>query len=340
MSKRAQSPSAPPGLYDRSEAEPRFDISPGEWIAVALTIVWLALCALFFFGVDGAPEVDGLRIVIEVLAVFMPIGMVWVGATASRSARIIRDEAARLHIAIDGIRQTYMASQQHSPRSSGSDEAVLKKLDALLATQTQTESALAIFSSSRRMDAIRTLPETRPQTTSDDDQPSLALGTSDVDLAPPLSNTDFIRALHFPETPEDKDGFAALRRGLADHQVSQLIQASQDILTLLSQDGIYMDDLRPDRARPELWRKFAAGERGGAVSALGGIRDRSSLALTAGRMRQDPIFRDAAHHFLRRFDKVFASFTERASDEEINLFADTRTARAFMLVGRAAGTFD
>ena len=57
-------------------------------------------------------------------------------------------------------------------------------------------------------------------------------------------------------------------------------------------------------------------------------------------MRQDPIFRDAAHHFLRRFDRTFAEFEKQATDEEISMLADTRTARAFMLLGRCAGTFD
>ena len=101
-----------------------------------------------------------------------------------------------------------------------------------------------------------------------------------------------------------------------------------------------MDDLRPDRARPEIWRQFAQGTRGRAVAPLGGVRDRTSLALAAGRMKQDPIFRDAAHHFLRLFDKTFAEFETRASDAEISGLSDTRTARAFMLLGRVAGTFD
>ncbi len=173
-----------------------------------------------------------------------------------------------------------------------------------------------------------------------DDQPALALGTQAEDISPPLAAEDFIRALNFPETAEDKDGFAALRRALKDRNAAQLIQAAQDVLTLLSQDGIYMDDLRPDRARPEIWREFGQGARGRAIAALGGIRDRSSLALTSGRMKQDPIFRDAAHHFLRRFDKTFASFEKTASDGEISALAETRTARAFMLLGRVAGTFD
>jgi hypothetical protein len=101
-----------------------------------------------------------------------------------------------------------------------------------------------------------------------------------------------------------------------------------------------MDDLTPDMARPELWRRFAAGERGRAVAALGGVRDRSSLALTAARMKQDPIFRDAAHHFLRLYDRMFTQFAQTASDAEISQMSDTRTARAFMLLGRVAGTFD
>ncbi|MBV1897061.1 MAG: hypothetical protein KUG70_11415, partial [Rhodobacteraceae bacterium] len=93
-------------------------------------------------------------------------------------------------------------------------------------------------------------------------------------------------------------------------------------------------------ARPEIWRAFAQGTRGRPVAALGGVRDRSSLALTSGRMKQDPIFRDAAHHFLRRFDQTFATFEPDANDAEISALGSTRTARAFMLLGRVAGTFD
>ena len=125
-----------------------------------------------------------------------------------------------------------------------------------------------------------------------------------------------------------------------DRTAAKLIRAAQDVLTLLGQEGIYMDDLKPDRARPELWRRFAQGERGRGVAALGGVRDRSSLALTAGRMREDTIFRDAAHHFMRTFDKTLQQFEKEASDADLAALSDTRTARAFMLFGRVAGVFD
>ena len=45
-------------------------------------------------------------------------------------------------------------------------------------------------------------------------------------------------------------------------------------------------------------------------------------------------------NFLRQFDSVFTEFETNASDEEVLGFAETRTARAFMLLGRVAGTFD
>jgi hypothetical protein len=57
-------------------------------------------------------------------------------------------------------------------------------------------------------------------------------------------------------------------------------------------------------------------------------------------MREDAIFRDAAHHFLRRFDQMLVAFEPQATDEEIAALSETRTARAFMLVGRVTGAFD
>jgi hypothetical protein len=223
--------------------------------------------------------------------------------------------------------------------------SVERKLDEIAAVTKQAETVLATFSS--RRDTALTVPSADrkaalavPKADPEAEQPGLALGTPAEDLRAPLSVADFIRALQFPETPEDKEGFRALRLALEDRTVAKLIRAAQDVLTLLSQEGIYMDDLKPEMARPDLWRRFAAGERGRTIAALGGIRDRSSLALTASRMREDTVFRDAAHHFLRTFDKTFAIFEKNASDAELADLADTRTARAFMLFGRVTGVFD
>lgn len=327
------------GIYDRPGDRPgRASVTGIEVVAALLSLGWLVAAVAFFVLVPGAgsENVDGLRFIMTLLVVFMPVAMIWVAATAARSSRIIREESQRLQAAIDAIRQTYVAQQQHSAISSQS--SVSRKLDEIAAATRKTETALATFTTSRRAPA-RQMP--RPEAEiPEGDQGSLALGTPGEDLSPPLPTADFIRALNFPETTEDEAGFAALRRALRDRRAAKLIQAAQDVLTLLSQDGIYMDDLRPDMARPDIWRQFAQGTRGRAVASLGDIRDRSSLALTSGRMKQDHIFRDAAHHFLRLFDRMIAEFEPSASDTDISALSETRTARAFMLLGRVAGTFN
>ena len=156
----------------------------------------------------------------------------------------------------------------------------------------------------------------------------------------PISIAEFIKALNFPDNAEDREGFRVLRRAFEERQLGKLLRASQDVLTLLSQDGIYMDDLNPDKPLPAVWRKFAKGERGLAVAALGGIRDRSALTLAKTRLKNDPIFRDATHHFLRQFDLILVEFEQSAEDGELLEMSETRTARAFMLLGRVAGSFD
>lgn len=328
----------PLGIYDRPS---RDAITGIEAAAIVLTVIWLggALIFLVFVPSESRPDFDAMQFLLTMLVVFMPVAMIWVAATAARSNRVLREESARLQAAIDGIRQSYIALAQRGGLQA--DASVAKKLDEIAAVTRKTETALATFST--RRDRPAPAPAHPPLEAGADaaaDQAMLALGTPAEDLAPPLPAEDFIRALNFPETAEDEAGFAALRRALSDRKTAQIVQASQDVLTLLSQDGIYMDDLRPDRARPEIWRQFAQGTRGRAVAPLGGVRDRTSLALAAGRMKQDPIFRDAAHHFLRLFDKTFAAFEPGASDAEISALSDTRTARAFMLLGRVAGTFD
>lgn len=324
----------PLGIYDRPK---RASITGIEIAAIGLTLAWLVLSVVFFAllpGEGGTGE-GGMRFIATMLVIFMPVGMIWVAATAARSSRVMREESQRLQLAIDAIRQAYVAQSQRT--SAEAEPTVSRKLDEIAEATRKTETALATFQT--RRDLSRSTPDPEPATTETADQGRLELGTTAEDIAPPLPAEDLIRALHFPETVEDEAGFAALRRALKDRQTAQLINAAQDVLTLLSQDGIYMDDLRPELARPEVWRQFAGGTRGRAVAALGGIRDRSSLALTATRMKQDPIFRDAAHHFLRKFDTMLVEFEKTATDSDLTALSDTRTARAFMLLGRVTGTF-
>ena len=326
------------------------ELAAADLIALALSALWLLGAGLFWLFAPEAEEVapggSGSSLM-TLLAIVLPVALIWVGAMAARIGRELRAENERLRAAIAAMREG-----QADPAfdgASGARQAFEEKLDEIARVQKKTEAALAHLTSVQSRAAAQAnqraeraaLPTPKATEARDDRaQASLALGTPAEMLTEPISAEDFIRALDFPADEHDKPGFRALRRALRDRAASGLVRSAQDILTLLAEDGIYMDDLAPDPVEPDVWRRFARGERGEAIGALGAIRDRSSLALTAGRMRQDPVFRDCAHHFLRKFDTALSAFETAASDLEIEAFADTRSARAFMLVGRVSGTFD
>ncbi len=325
------SKSTPAGLYLATQGQSTQAI---EWLGVALAILWLCVSGyILMMPIEG-----NANMLASMLIVFMPVAILWLAVIVIRTSQKMRQESQKLHVAIEALRKAYI-DQSKMNGAPATEASVTRKLDSIAESQRKTETAIAMFTSTRLAEAQNAaIPNTsQPQA---EHQPVLALGTPVEELAPPLAKPDFIRALNFPENANDEEGFNALRRALKDRSVAQLVQASQDILTLLSQDGIYIDDLRPDMARPEIWRRFAKGERGRTIAALGGIRDRSSLALTNVRMKKDPVFRDAAHHFLRLFDRGFSKFEESATETEISALSETRTARAFMLLGRVAGTFD
>ncbi len=310
----------PDGL-NRSELLPGLrPPQQGRWtateaMAAVLSVIWVVVAVLVWWLVP-AGAASGLFALVTVL---LPVAVIWVAALALRALRTAEEETRRLQYALDALRQSMLADRQ--ARSIGSVPPMPQDSPPL-----------------PRAAAPQTHPPANPARP--EEQPRLAFGNDTADDGAPLSNTELILALHFPDDDRDEAGFAALRLALRDRQTRQLVQASQDVLTLLSQDGIYMDDLQPDRARPEIWRRFARGERGRAVADLGGVHDKECLAITIARLREDAIFRDAAHHFLRLFDRRLSAFEPDATDEELVMLAETRTARAFMLLGRVTGIFD
>ena len=342
MSEQTTPSSTPPGLY---AARRREGFTAIEAIALAVSAAWILITGVFFLLFAEPVEGTGsaYQAAVVLMAVFVPAILVWVAAASARSGQIIREESLRLQDAAMVIRHAAITETQVLDPEEVSPAIVtsLDHEDSLVTHQPRPDPSIVPFSSSRSLPPARTTSTRQPHIPNlEAEQPVLPLEAQDETVQPPLSTSDFISALNFPQTAEDKEGFDALRKALRHREAAQIIQASQDVLTLLSQDGIYMDDLPPDMAHPDLWRRFAAGERGRQIAALGGIRDRSSLALSAARMKQDTIFRDASHHFLRLYDRMMSRFCEVADDAEISALSDTRTSRAFMLLGRVAGTFD
>ncbi|HHB80785.1 MAG TPA: hypothetical protein ENK83_03425, partial [Aliiroseovarius sp.] len=137
------------GVFDKSQ---RRAISTSEITALVLSIIWLVGCGIFFLilggEIAGAPggglSANPLQFVLTVLAIFMPVAIIWVAAAAARSARIMREESARLQAAIDGMRHTYLQHQQSAGLGQGAYQ-VEPKLDEIAHAQRLNDSAIATF---------------------------------------------------------------------------------------------------------------------------------------------------------------------------------------------------
>jgi hypothetical protein len=314
------------GLYGRPA---RPSAGPIEIAAAGLSLLWLGAVAVYAAKLPEGTGVVGL--LPAVLAAVLPLAFLWIAVITARSVRLLRAEAARLQAAVDSMRNAYVAQQQAAAVGL---KAADRRGELGATVGPALRPAPVPVLQDRR--AVPAPPRAAPV----EDQPGLALESPAEDSRPPLPVAEVIAALNFPDSDDDAAAVRALRGALEDRNTAKLIRSAQDVLTLLSQDGIYMDDLHPGPAQPDLWRRFAQGERGRAVADLGAVRDPVSLDRTAARMREDPVFRDAAHHFLRQFDRTFQKIEKAATDDELAALADTRTARAFMLFGRVSGTFD
>ena len=315
-------------------------------IALALTIVWLVACTVYIFATpDLLTDILGslFTLMVACTAVLLPLIIIWTAVYIWSLLRIMQAETNELHKTMDQFKTIL------SEKSQNDDDGLITKLADITAWTKQLDSRLnelvdrydpapmgepePISTSAAALSEKVQKLETQSQTT-------LPLSIPNKRKRTPITVAEFIKALNFPENADDKEGFRVLRRAFEERELGKMLQASQDVLTLLSQNGIYMDDLKPNEPLPSAWRHFALGHRGIIVSDLGGIQDRSTLTRTKTRLRNDPIFRDATHHFLRKFDQILIAFEPMAEDTELLEMSTTRTGRAFMLLGQVAGSFD
>ncbi len=345
------------------------------WLAALLT--YGAGYFGLFGGVEGQKEAQFLDVILYFCALLMPLMFLWLGAYMVIKTRQMHEDAQRLKASVETLRS---AVSLNSPATSAevvqaisdATAAAMRAEQSRITTQfrnlseqqTKIETAVRTLLKARGQDqqVISQLVETAQDVARQagaaevrdtklskmtfeavhgaDGQENLPFDSLEALASEEVSWTELIRALNFPEDESDRAGFDAIKKVLPNRTVAQLLQASEDVLSMLAQEGIYMDDLSTDTADPLLWQRFARGARGEEVSEMGTIVDQAALALARGRTRADNIFKDASHHFLRLFDRFLQEFLDQATDTETKALAETRTGRAFQLLARVSGTFD
>ena len=361
--------------HEPSKPEPRTPFaSPGNagflariprsylW-AGALIFVWLIAVgsyAVGYFGGDRGFSVAGspqsLEVALFVFAALLPSALLGLGAVAIQKAEEIRLETARLSSAIDALRHSVAprgapsanelaSALTQATRSAFSEEkaALAEGLSRLGGALAETQDMMNELQQ-RESKAKKSVKKVASPPVADDaEQPTLPFETENALIAKgaEIPWASVVRALDFPRDERDRDGFDALRLVVADRDFAELMQAAEDTLSILAEEGLYMEDLELSPAPVALWKRYADGARGPEVDQIGGVRDEVAIALARTKYRSDPVFRDTALHFLRRYDKlVIRMFAELGEDRLVLEAGESRTGRAFMMIARVMGVFD
>ena len=320
-------------------------------LALGASAVWILIVTSYGLGylrvaaqqVGGTAFLDGA---LFLLALILPQRVCWLISYLNEELRRQREIVSMLADAtlplVDALHTTRTALE--ASRQTPLNEAIAATSTPSLQTPSResvapaTPEPAAPVREASAPEAPLQAPEPSPTAEPDrPDDPLPLLPEAAAEATP--SWPVFVRALDFPRDENDAEGFAALRQALNHHSVAQMLQAAEDILTMLSEEGVYLEDADIVPSDAGAWRRFIAGARGNDIGRIGGVRDADMLTAARERMRSDPIFRDTALFFQRRFDAMLSKFAREASDEDLMALAQTRSARAFVLLGRLSGTF-
>lgn len=278
-------------------------------VGAAASAAWALLVLLFWLlGPEGAPA-SGLVRLVSLLGVILPFALIWMAVALAGAIAELRAEATLLRARLDMLRGA-------EPGGPAREEAEPRRM------------APAPPAVAAPRPAVRRAAPAEPR-------PS----ESSVRQPQPVSPVDLVAALNFPDGPDDHDAIAALRAALADPEAARVIRSAQDVVTLLAQHGVYTDDLHGPATTPALWRRLMDGQRGPAVAGLAAMGDAEAARATAELMQRDEVFRDAAQHFLRQFDKALGRVAAELGDEGLEALVSTRSGRAFGLLAAVTGMF-
>jgi hypothetical protein len=318
------------------------------YIAIILTTTWvLGIGIIFYLYPDSARQISYDQNLTALIAVglFLPLILIWIAAVLSRSLSAMQNETVALRKSVEQMNKTLEV--QIVEESETRDRWIQSQLAQITAHTKQTDSHVSELADKAledrgkmRLPRNTTAMPGKSGLTKDTAQANLPLPDDKDTSDEPITIRELIKALNFPDNAKDTEGFRVLQRAFNDHNTSKLLHSAQDVLTMLSEDGIYMDDMRIDKPAPSAWRSFAKGARGKEIAGLGMVRDRTALALATTRLKNDSKFRETVHGFLTQFDTILTEFERAAEDGELTQMGKTRSAVAFMLLGRISGAFD
>ncbi len=344
-------------------------------IALVLSAIWLLVALAYAAGLllGLGPEETGrpitiLDIAMLFVAILAPVSLALFGLSAAAAIARLSEEAqaARAEFAIlkqaggprsgRGVEQDarMLLNEMQAERAALAEvlrEAAARARSGDLGrARPDTPRSSAAVEPSRPASKPESVPEpaaksvnptpTEP-TSIDADEPPLPLDPPPVDARPALDWNALTTAMEFPDSENDRTTIEALYKVLPDPMAARLMQSAEDVLSVLAGQAIYMDELKAAATTEEDWANYLDGARGEEASAIGSVTDEKALDGARARLKRDGVFRDAALHFLLRYDAIAKrARTETGDDAHAPRMARTRTGKAYALLARALDRFD
>ena len=286
-------------------------------LAIIAGAGWIALCGLVFWIQADAPapliEFDlFLKIVIGV----SPLLHIWVLAFLFQTSFVRGQELELARQEMTELRKTSVSLSKK-----------LRLLEDTLIEETARPPPGGKRRSTAEELAFRGRPLTAPPKRQDqlleDDEKSM------FSVPPSI----IIRALNFPESDDDTAGFDALNDAVKEPAIGKLLEDAQKVLEALAEEGIYMETVTPEYARTELWRMHASGAVRQEISTLGSIDDKSLIRHVTEWTKSDGPLLSLSQAMVDQFHIVLHEFARIAEDDELYDLINTRTAKAYILLG-------
>ncbi|MEM1298051.1 MAG: hypothetical protein AAGH68_02135 [Pseudomonadota bacterium] len=134
---------------------------------------------------------------------------------------------------------------------------------------------------------------------------------------------------------------SAVRAAAGDPDLAILLRQTSALAKALAEDKVHLEDLTLEHAPASLWHRYGMGERGPEIAVLGEVSDDITTALVRARLRGDMEFRTLAIRFADAYGRVLSrAAADLGPDPKLVEMAETRTGRAFVLLGGMVGAFN
>ena len=288
-------------------------------LALILCVAWAGFAAFILFVPAGGRAIADPDIIINAVVVVGPVILIWLVAALYKLSRNTKEDIWALHAEIGALH----ADPASGTYTDGYSETASRDVHG--DPWEKDEPELTHEPMPEAPDAGAVADEAAP---------------ADPDPAPQaeaaLSLATVIRALSFANDDDDTEGFEAVDRAMDDERIAGILDASQRVLHRLAEIDIFMDNLTPDIATPEVWRLHAANAGDSEISTLGGIAETDVFEQVSRLLEEDPEFREQASLMMRLINEQMPHIIGTADDDQILQFARSRTVLAFILLGNLA----